>query len=193
MEELLKFLNSIHPLSEPLQEYLVQTLKLKELPAEGFLLKEGWVCDKICFIQKGLFRCYYFKNEEEVCSWFMTEGDVIISVFSFFDQIPSYEYIQALEPSAVLYITYQEYDYIKRKFSEFNVVRAVLLEHYYKLSEQRLYALRKQTALERLQHLFEKQYSLMVRVPDKYLATYLDMTPSTFSRNKSRYFQNQAR
>lgn len=191
MEPLLYFLNSIYPLSDELQEYLYHAVQLREIPAEHYSLKAGWVCDKICFIIKGIFRCYYLKNDEEVCAWFMKEGDVMISVFSFFDQVPSYESIQALEDSVVFYISHKEYEFIKKNFLEFNIIIANRLEYYYKLSEQRAFSMRMQNAKDRFQYLFNNQRELVDRIPDKYLASYLGITASTFSRNKARFFKEQ--
>src|SRR6266496_5247479 len=83
MEKLLLYLNSIHPLSSALIEHLQAILKMKELPKKAYLLKQGSACTNISFIERGLLRCYYEKDDKEVCSWFMKEGDVIISVESY--------------------------------------------------------------------------------------------------------------
>jgi hypothetical protein len=81
------------------------------------------------------------RERAEVSSWFMKEGDVIVSVESFFKQKPSYESIQALEETTVHYISYDELQFIYKNFLEFNFVARVLAEHYYTLSEQRLYSI----------------------------------------------------
>jgi CRP/FNR family transcriptional regulator, anaerobic regulatory protein len=60
----------------------------------------------IWFIEKGMLRCFYMLEDKEVSSWFMKEGDVTVSVESFFRQTISYESIQALEDSTVHYITF---------------------------------------------------------------------------------------
>jgi CRP-like cAMP-binding protein len=91
MEELLNYLNGIHPLSENLVDFLSRTLKTKKLLKKDYLLKRGHVSRDICFINKGLLRCFYLVDNKEVCSWFMKEGDVIVSVESFFSQTESYE------------------------------------------------------------------------------------------------------
>src|SRR5687768_5398479 len=97
MEELLLYLNSIYPLSNSLKDHLLNILITTELPKKSYLLKAGHICRSICFIQKGLLRCFYFKENREVCSWFMKEGDIIVSVESFFYQRESFESIQAIE------------------------------------------------------------------------------------------------
>src|SRR5437868_3676657 len=103
MEELLKFLNSINPLSQHLIEYLARNLKTKNLRKKDFLLKKGHISRDIYFINKGLLRCFYIIDDKEVSSWFMKEGDIIVSVESFFRQIQSYEFIQALDHCVLYY------------------------------------------------------------------------------------------
>lgn len=186
MESLLHYLDSVHPLSEGLKEHLQAVLKVRTLPRKELLLRAGHVCRHIFFIEQGLLRCYYLKEEHEVCSWFMREGDVIISVESFFGQKPGYEYIQAIEDCTLYYIEYGELQAIYRDFPEFNYVGRVLTEKYYCRSEQRLYSLRMQRSHERYDHLMQHERELLLRVPAKYLASYLGITEVTMSKVRAR-------
>jgi len=72
----------------------------------------------------------------------MKESDVIISIESLFRQRPSYEWIQALEDTVLYGITFNQLQQIYRTFPEFNFVGRVVLERYYQLWAQQLYALR---------------------------------------------------
>lgn len=184
MNELLQYLSLIYPLSEALQQYLADNLEVLILPKKAFLLREGKVCRNIYFIQKGLARCFYIKDDKEVSSWFMKEGDVIISVESFFTQQPSYENIQALEECELLCLNYDKLQLIFRDFPEFNYVGRVLTEKYYTLSEQRLYSLRMQRANERYAYLMNHYPELIQRVPSTFIASYLGITLETLSRIK---------
>jgi CRP-like cAMP-binding protein len=186
METLIGLLNTIYPLSSPLVNYLQTAIKVQELSRKDYLLRAGHVCRRICFIEKGLLRCFYIKDEQEVSSWFMQERDVIISVESFLQQKVSYESIQALEDSVLYYIDYIELQYIYRHFPEFNFIGRVLTEKYYCLSEQRLYSMRMQKSQERYDYLLEHHPELLLRVPAKYLASYLGITEVTMSKIKGR-------
>ena len=186
METLLKYLHSIYPLSEESLAYVGTILKIKQVPKKTYLLKAGQVCRNIYFIEQGLVRCFYLKGDQEVCFWFMKEGDVIASVESFFQQKPSYECIQALEDCTLYYLEYKELEYIYRHYLEFNFIGRVLAQKYYMLSEQCLYSLRMQRSQERYDYLMEHFPYLILRVPAKYLASYLGITEVTMSRLKSR-------
>jgi CRP/FNR family transcriptional regulator, anaerobic regulatory protein len=185
MEHLLHFLDSIYPMSEECKDYLSSILRVKEIQKKDLLLRAGHICQHIYFISRGLLRCFYFKNDVEICSWFMREGDVMVSVESFFHQATSYESIQALEDSELYYISYKELQQIYRRFPEFNFIARVLTEKYYCLSEQRLYSIRMMRASERYDHILEHHPELILRVPAKYLASYLGITPEMLSKIKT--------
>jgi CRP-like cAMP-binding protein len=182
MEELLLFLNSIHPLNPNTQDYLIEKLKWIEVPKKNFILKEGHICFNIYFINTGLLRCFYTKEDKEISSWFMKEGDVIISVESFFNQLESKENIQALEDCLLFYVSYDELQYAYKNFPDFNTIGRILTQKYYQLSEQRLYSLRMQRAVERYLFLVDHFPQIIQRVPLKYIASYLGITEETLSR-----------
>jgi CRP-like cAMP-binding protein len=186
MEALLQLLSSIHPLSNEGLEAFSQKLKYKELSKKALLLKAGHICQHIYFIHKGLLRCFYYHGDAEVCSWFMREGDVIISVESFFRQVASYESIQALEDCELFYMEYKDLQHIYRQYPEFNFVARVLTEKYYCLSEQRLFSIRMMRSQERYEYLTEHHPELVSRVPAKHLASYLGITEVMLSIIKNR-------
>jgi CRP-like cAMP-binding protein len=182
MEELLAYLNSIYPLSQLAIQFLVENLNEIQIPKKRLLLKKDRICYNIYFVKKGLLRCFYDKNDKEVNSWFMKENDVIFSVESFLNQTPSYENIQTLEDSLLYYINYSQLQHLYHHCPEFNFVGRVLTEKYYKLSEQRLYSLRMQRAFERYHFLMNHFPQIILRVPSKYIASYLGITEETLSR-----------
>jgi CRP-like cAMP-binding protein len=184
MENLIRMLQSVHQLSDALVEHLLFVLNPKELKRRQYLLQHGQVCREICFIETGLLRCFYLKEDQEVSSWFMKEGDVIVSVPSFFRQVVSYECIQAMEPTSLYSISHSQLQHIYKTFPEFNFIGRVLTERYYTLSEERLYSLRMQRTVERFRHLMDTNPELVQRVPSKYLASYLGVREETLSRMK---------
>jgi len=186
MECLIYFLDTIYPISSELKQYLFQHLKVHMVLKRQYLLRAGHVCRNIYFIKNGLVRCFYLKGDVEVSSWFMKEGDVIISVESFFGQLNSYESIQALEDCELHGIEYNQLQFLYRTFPEFNFIGRVLTEKYYCKSEQRLYAMRMMRARERYEHLLENHPELILRVPAKYIASYLGITEQHFSAIKAK-------
>src|SRR3954468_18895407 len=111
MEQLLQMINSIYPLSSSLTVELKNLLSEETFLKKECLLRIGEVCSNIYFIKKGLLRCFYMEGEDEVCSWFMKEGDLVISVESFYNQKESLESIQALENTEVITLNFNHLQY----------------------------------------------------------------------------------
>jgi CRP-like cAMP-binding protein len=126
MEKLFSFLQGISPLSEEFQALLLKYLKIRAVRKKDFLLKAGHVCKDIFYIEKGMFWCYYEAKDQPISSWFLKEEDFIISVQSFFQQLPSYESIQALEDRIVYYISYEHLHDI---YKQFPPMRGNMKEH----------------------------------------------------------------
>lgn len=189
MERLIGFLNAVHPLSAELIAHLQDIVKYRELKKGQFLLKAGHICRHIHFINEGMLRCFYRKEDLEVSSWFMKDGDVIVSVESFYQQKISYEWIQALEDCRLFYISHSELYAIYRKFPEFNFVARELTQHYYILWTQLLYALRMKTADEKYAWLLERFPDYILRIPAKHLSSWLGISEYHFSYVKNKRVQ----
>lgn len=186
MKELLSLLNNIYPLSPSLHQYLAEKLKTRVVTKKEYLLQAGQINRHICFIKKGLLRCYYVDHGHEICTKFMKEGDLIVSASSFFLQKESLEFIQAIEDSIVWYICYDELQYMYKNFHEFNIIARVLTTKSYLLSEQRLSFIRMKQAVRRYTSMLEHFPELVLRVPAKYIASYLGVSEETLSRVRSR-------
>lgn len=182
MEALLTAVRRLQAIPEPLEKALRQTLRRHELPRRHWLLQPGQISERIFFIEKGVARGYYLKEDREVTSWFMKESDFIISIVSFYTRQPAQEYIELLEDSVLWSITYEQLQQLYDAFPEFNKVGRLLTERYYVLSEQRAQNLRMQSARERYAQLLTDFPAIFRRVPLKYIASHLGLSPETVSR-----------
>jgi CRP-like cAMP-binding protein len=181
MVSLFQLLREIHPLSEGFRDCLEDSLKPKHLSKKGYLLKSGSICRNIYFIEKGLLRTYYRKNDTEISCAFYKENAFCVSSDSFFNQTPSGETIQALEDCSLLAITYDDFMHMSKKFHEVNIITWMLLERCLAFKDRRLSAMWMQSGKERYKWLNEHLPDLGQRVHDKLIASFLGITAGRLS------------
>ena len=191
MEEVIFFLNEIakaegRRLSTRCIRHLKKIIKKKSLKQSEHLLVAGEVCENLYFIKKGLLKCYYILRGKQVCDWFFGEMETVVAVDSFYDQVTSLDYIQALEDCELFYITYEELYSLYRKFVEFNAVGRVLTHKYFRIWHRQSRNLRMLSKEERYRLLMATQPELINRISVRDLASYLDMNKDTLSRMRSR-------
>jgi CRP-like cAMP-binding protein len=111
----------------------------------------------------------------------------VVSVYSFYTQTPSKESIQAIEDTDVYSVSYAELENIYDVFPEFNYNgRKLTIKYLIEYSKQ-MELIRAMSGREKYEALIEKHPGLVTRVPQKYLASYVDMLPETFSKIKGEY------
>src|SRR5215218_8158533 len=131
MHPVLLFLNAVYPLSASGINAFEERIQYADVKKKTWLLKAGQVCTNIYFIHSGLIRSFTKEGDKEICSWFMKEGDMVISIKSFYNQVRSEEYIQSLEDCSLSYMNFADLEKIYGTFLEFNYAGRVLTQKYY--------------------------------------------------------------
>jgi CRP/FNR family transcriptional regulator, anaerobic regulatory protein len=187
-------LNGTYPVRPELKNKIISIVEEKTYKRNSLLLKAGQVNDRIWFVQSGLLRGYsVYKDSDkwvDATYWFRGEGEFAVSIPSFYEQEISPEDIEAFEDTEVLFISFEQYKSLGFEFLEWNFIRAEFLEKYLVEENRQNRAQKKRTAEQRFQWLLDKKPNLLNRVADKYLASYLGITPETFSNVKTRSFLN---
>lgn len=147
------------------------------------LVREGQVCSKLYFIEKGVGRSYYLKNDgKEITQWFFTEGKFMSSIESFFQQNPSLYYLEVLEDSVVHSISRQKIDLLFSRYQNMEKFGRLLSTEMLTKVVNKLSAIQFQTARERYDYMLTEFPDISHRVPLGHIASYLGMTQETLSR-----------
>ena len=186
-ETLLKFLDSIHSMSPELRDALFLNTYLQKVNKKHILIHIDELQKSLFFVVKGLVRSYYLDSfGKDMKSWLLFEGDLAISVYSFFSQKRSFEVLEAIEETSFLVLSHEKLLQLYRQFPEFNYIGRILTETYYIKAEEKANELRVFSATERYQHLIRKYPNIVARVPLGMISSYLGITQSTLSRIRSK-------
>jgi CRP-like cAMP-binding protein len=186
MDQLFLKFDQIKLLSPALKVHIQSILIRKVVKKGEVILREGQVAKYIYFIEEGIVRSVRTIEGKHRTAWIMKEGDIFLSVGSFFSQTPGKERIEALKDCILYCISYEQLEKIYEEFPEFDRHGRVILQYYYPLSEMRN-EMRDQPAYDRFVFLMTHQPDLIGEVPDKLLASYLSMAPETFSVQKAKF------
>jgi hypothetical protein len=182
MEEILAFLNGIFPLSPACIEYLASVVDYRRVEKNEIILDFGEVNHNLYFIKTGFLRCYYMVYKKEVNDWFFFNNETVVSIGSFYQQLPSEDRIVADKAGELYFITKNQYDYAKRTFHEFAYIASVLLEKYLVTFHVHARILRKYRAAERYKIILAQFPEMLLRIPLGALASWLNMKAETLSR-----------
>ena len=185
MKALKKAVTAISGLPEASMDIFLQAWKNWSVPKDHFLVREKTICDYIYFIKKGVARIYYFKNEKEITEWIAMDEQFFLSITSFFKRTPSHLIIQAIEPSDLWGIHYNDFMELADKYHDIERLLRKMVTASLILSQQRMDSIQFESAQQRYERLLEDTPNIVRRVPLSYIASFLGVTLETLSRIRS--------
>ncbi len=180
-----KYLGRFMPINRDELLDLLQYCQLRAFDKRKIIVHEGEVDNYLNLVVKGLIRKYLPVRKDEVILQLATEGHVVQSEISFLTRSPSMVVLQTLEPTILVSLTYDKMEEALDKFPKGERLgRMILQGMFIKKDENRYNRLLKSTR-ERFFEYIEHHPHMLQRVPQKYLASYLQIKPETFSRLKA--------
>jgi CRP-like cAMP-binding protein len=161
---------------------LFETGKIKSIQSGTILLRQGEVCVFGCRVLKGCLKSYVLDaSGKEHVMQFAPEGWLITDMESLFYKTPSAIYIEAIEPSEVVWIQ-EDVDRFWSQASPEQLLEQInLLTRNIIASNRRTRLLLQSTAEERYLDFIDTYPTLLQRLPLKQIAFYLGMTPEYLS------------
>lgn len=151
------------------------------------IISEGFVCNFFYLIDSGVFRVYRLVDGDEITYGFTFKGDIDSCPFSFFNQTPANETIEALTDGKIIKIYRSEYNNMIVRNLEYVELATYLLTSYIDVIVNRIVTLKKLTAEEQYSLLLRQQPHEINRIPLKYIASYLGVSPARLSRIRKSY------
>lgn len=184
-QRFIQFLNKFVSLSQDeYNQFLAPYLQLRKFGKKETILQEGETENYINFILSGLVRKFYKKEKEEINTQISFENHIIHSQESFHSRKPSEYTIEAIEPTIMLSITYDDLETVYASSHLMEHLGRVIITVAMVIKDNWQMQMIKHTPRERFINFVTKNPELLQRVPQKYLATFLNIKPETFSRFK---------
>lgn len=182
------YINRFVALSEAERKILRQHIQIMTCLPRQVLTNIGELEQHTYFIEKGLVRKYFYRGQEEITVQLSREGELISSSVSFLSGVPSDFVIETMEPCTLAFITKSGMETLFESGVNFEKMgRLIILE--WMLVKERTDTFRMiSSPKERFVQFIREHPDLLQRVPQKYLASLLDIKPETFSRFKKQIY-----
>lgn len=183
-ESLFRFLSSVHPLGNEFKSALEKELILLSPPKNYVLLDPPRISEHAYFLVDGFAISYSFVKGRKVTEAFWKSGQIMVAFESFFEQIPSLEVIQLLEPSEVLCISYASVQRLFALYPEAQILYRIIMNRHYTHCRNRVRDLQQLSASQRLDKLIAAFPNIELIAPQDSIASYLGITAQSLSRLK---------
>jgi CRP-like cAMP-binding protein len=171
-------------LSEEEFRVIAEKMEIRQFDKKFKITKEGETENYVNFIAKGLARKYFLKNKEEKITQIAKESDIINSFESFLSGTPSTYVVETVEPTTFVSISRENVESLYLTSPKMERLGRMLVSQQFLRKEKWEYDRMRLDSHERFISFVKENADLLQRVPQKYLASYLNIKPETFSRLK---------
>lgn len=182
MAELYEFIKSIYDIGE--QEYRLFTkhFKTKEFKKGEHIIKPGQIEKQLFFTRSGVQMYYFDTNDKMNIIGFVSAPNFCAIPESFFFQKPAKYYLTCLTDSELDYLSFESLQVLFDKSQQIERLFRKLLESVIVGLIDRQIELRSTSIEERFKAFCQRSPHLLQLVPNKYIASYLAIDPTNFSK-----------
>jgi len=187
MTPILDNISKIVKLSSDEEQRLLSRLETKKFKAKSIILNAGEVCKYSYFVNSGLLRSFTINDHivEHVLS-FACEGWWIGDMYSLLSQKPGNLFVEVLEDAEVVLLSKENQEILYQEIPKLERFFRILTENSLVANQERLMDNLSLSAEERFEKFCKKYPTLIQKVPQKQIASYIGVTPEFFSKMKSR-------
>lgn len=183
-QALQQFIGQFFPLNEEEFAQLKKRSSVVHVRKKDIITSAGETENYLYYVTRGLIREYFFKGGLAITSQVIAEGTVFGSVSSFLTGAPSHFCLEAMEPCSLVTIQKGQLEELYRSSTRWEKFGRILTTHFVLRQEREVLQRYRLTPRERFLRFVQENPDLLQRVPQKYLASLLQIKPETFSRMK---------
>ena len=183
MEKLINYLLQFGQLNAHQIELIKSKTTLKKLFREQFYFEAGNVQREVAFLSEGIIRiCYYNRGGDEITKYFLDENTFVVDVNSYTLQMPTGEYAQAVTDCELMVISRDAMQQLSMTIIGWDAIISKITAKGLADKVNRISPMMAQNATERYLNFMSKFPTLINRIPQIYLASFLGITPTSLSR-----------
>jgi len=183
MDALINYLLQFGNLNKTQIALIESKVTEKNIKKDAYYLEAGKIQREVIFLTAGVMRvCYYNNKGAEVTKYFFDENHFIADINSFYQGIPTTEYIQAITDCTVLAFSKEVMQELSMTIIAWDSIVAKITAKGLAEKVNKISPMMSEDAKERYLSFFEKFPDLANRIPLSYLASYLGITQSSLSR-----------
>ena len=176
-------LSKLHILSDAAWVDATPRFSYHHFPAGAHIIEAEQIVTDLYFQTSGLARFYYLHlSGKEFNKSFSTKDQVLSSVSSLVNGLPSAFYVQALASCDCISISYQELLKLCEQHQDWNALTMRLLEQLAVKKERREADFLLLSATERYENFLQEHAHIVDLIPNYHIASYLGITEVALSR-----------
>ena len=186
IESIFRVISGYIDINEKEWTYYASMFREKKLKKKEIILKEGSNCRDVFFVVRGLLRVYFIDKEgDEKTFHFALENTFVTDYKSFLKRLPSNFSVQAMEDSTIVLMSYDMLHdgYKKLRFGE--KLGRLLAEDYLFIFSDKIQSIYTESPMERYKSMNLKFPKILQRIPQHYIASYLNISSVHLSRLKN--------
>ncbi len=186
MSDFINYCNHLSPLKKETADDLVNKLKTKVFKKGDYLLRSGDVCRHLFFINEGLVKLCFSKDDKEFIMRFFPENSLFTLLDSYLTRTPSNYEIICLELTTITLTKYEEIEIMCEKHHSFETFFRKLVSLSALNMMKRISEMLEENASQRYKNFVKEDYLLMQRISLGDLANYLGITQVSLSRIRAK-------
>lgn len=181
--QLLKYLQQYNLFTDSEISEFISLATISTIKKGDFFIKQDEICTTLSFVNFGIFRSFYYSNnDEEITYCFTFPNTLLVAYSSFITQNKSEENLQALTDSEIISISKKELENLAESNNKWLNFLKIIAEKEYVELEKWIFNHQKSNAQKRYVDLINNYPQFVQQIPLHYIASYLGITQRHLSR-----------